>query len=154
MFFPGLGLHWMHFHCGFKAGANVSAQKKRNSLSQSMRSIQDYVASSFVRPSHNQNWVDVSTAMTCCKISFLVFVQDSWIWKEKAEEVATRNSRRTCVVGFSLSRNSSGAIGRCFIINVESVFESVRTRKLYVCMYFLKSCMFQKGGTFVLAQMF
>lgn len=42
-------------------------------------------------------------------------------------------------VGFSLSRNSSGAIGWYFIIYgilCGEYFESAHTRKLYVCMYF------------------
>lgn len=42
-------------------------------------------------------------------------------------------------LGFSPSRNSSGAIGWYFIIygiSCGEYFESVHTRKLYVCMYF------------------
>lgn len=144
MFFPSLGLHRMHFHCGFQAGANVSAQETVpiNEINTGSRSV--LLCASFPQ-SELHSWVDVNTIAACCKVSFLIFVQDSQILKEKAEEVAIRKSRRTRVVGFSLSRNSSGAIGRCFIIDVFSKV-CVLGSFMFACIF--KSCMFRKrwGG--------
>lgn len=52
----------------------------------------------------------------------------------------------TCVIGFSFLRNRSGAIGRCFIIDVESVFSKACVLGSFMFACIFKSCMFQKEG--------
>lgn len=66
-------------------------------------------------------------------------------WKEKLKRKPLQTTEMhpgfmpRYSIGFSLSRNSSGAIGWYFIIygiSCGEYFESVHTRKLYVCMCF------------------
>lgn len=81
MFFPSLGLHRIHFHCGFKVGENVSAQIKRNKESVPINEINTGLCSFLLCASFPQSelhgWVDVNTITACCEMFFLIFVQDA-----------------------------------------------------------------------------